>query len=91
MVGWRSRENYRPITYELGTIMAHDSHIPANARLHLDNDGGWIFGVCAGLAQYWRTDPAIVRVGTIVSALFFPKIVIAAYLVGWLILDKRSA
>ena len=39
-------------------------------RMHLDRDQAWLFGVCAGLANYWHTDPAIVRVGVVVSGLF---------------------
>ena len=60
-------------------------------RVHLDKDNDWLFGVCAGVANYCRIDPAIVRVGVLVTGLFLPKIVIAAYLVAWLVLDDRSA
>ena len=62
----------------------------AKRRLTLDKDNGWVFGLCAGLANYLRTDPAIVRVAVIVTGLFIPKIVIASYLVAWLLLDDRS-
>ena len=58
------------------------------ARWTLDDRDGWIGGVCAGLAVYLKTDPAFVRVATIVSALFFPKLVVAAYLIAWVVLDK---
>ncbi len=71
--------------------MSENLNSRARRQLWLDKDEGWIFGVCAGLANYLRTDAAIVRVGVVVAALFFPKIVIAAYLVAWLILDDRSA
>lgn len=57
--------------------------------VHLDRDNAWLFGVCAGLANYWRTDPAIVRVAAIVGGLFVTKITIAIYLVAWLILNDR--
>ena len=59
-------------------------------RLALDYGGRWIGGVCAGFADYFGIDPALVRVGTIITGLFFPKIVIAAYLVAWLVLDRRK-
>lgn len=59
-------------------------------RVHLDKDNGWVFGVCAGIATYCHLDPAIIRVGVLVTGLFMPKIVIAAYLIAWLILDDRS-
>ena len=58
-------------------------------QIRLDKDGGWVFGVCAGLGNYLRVDPAIIRVGVLVTGLFFPKAVIAAYLVTWLVLDDR--
>ena len=57
--------------------------------VHLDRDNAWLFGVCAGLANYWGTDPAIVRVATVVGGLFITKLTIAVYLVAWLILDDR--
>ena len=70
--------------------MSDDFLNRVRASLHLDKNNGWVFGVCAGLAHYWRTDPAIVRVAVIVTGLFFPKIVIASYLVAWLVLDDQT-
>ena len=58
-------------------------------HMHLDRDQAWLFGVCAGLANYWHTDPAIVRVGVFVSGLFITKVTTAFYLVAWLLLDDR--
>lgn len=69
--------------------MSKDFVHRVRSRIHLDKDNGWIFGVCAGLANYWRLDPALTRIGAIVAALFFPKVMIAAYLVTWLVLDDR--
>ncbi len=59
-------------------------------RVQLDKDSGWIFGVCAGIANYTGLDATFFRVGVLVAGLFFPKIVIATYLLAWLILDDRS-
>ena len=58
-------------------------------KITLDKENAWVFGVCAGLAEYLNLDTAIVRVIGIVAALFFPKIMIAGYLVAWLILDDK--
>ena len=58
-------------------------------KLYLDKRNGWIAGVCAGIARRLRVDPAIVRVAVIVTGLFLPKLVIAAYLIGWLVLDEH--
>ena len=58
-------------------------------KITLDKDNAWVFGVCAGLAEYLNLDTAIVRVIGIVAALFLPKIMIAGYLIAWLILDDK--
>ena len=50
---------------------------------------GWLGGVCAGLANFVNLDPIFVRIAVVVAAIFFPKITIAAYLIAWLLLDKR--
>lgn len=70
--------------------MANEFTQRTRRRISLDKENGWLLGVCAGLANYLRTDPAIVRVGVTVTGLFMPKMVIAAYLVAWLILDERT-
>lgn len=64
---------------------------PQRFRLYLDKRNAWIAGVCAGIANRLRIDPAMVRVAVIVTGLFLPKIVIAAYLVAWLVLDEQPA
>ncbi len=56
--------------------------------VRLDKENAWIAGVCAGFAKAFGTDPAFVRVGVIVSALFLPKLTIAAYLIAWVVLDE---
>ena len=70
--------------------MANEFTQRTRRRISLEKENGWLFGVCAGLANYLRTDPAIVRVGVTVTGLFMPKMAIAAYLVAWLILDERT-
>lgn len=59
-------------------------------KLRLDKQRGWLAGVCAGIGRSLRIDPDIVRVSTVIAALFMPKLIIAAYLVCWLILDRRQ-
>ena len=70
--------------------MANDFIDSVKRRVQLDKDNAWIFGVCAGIANSLRLDPTFIRVGILVCGLFFHKIVIASYLVAWLILDERS-
>ena len=69
--------------------MANSSLNRIRSRIRLDSRNGWIAGVCAGIANFLETDPAFVRVAVAVSALFFPKVTIAAYLVAWLVLDEE--
>lgn len=59
------------------------------SSIRLDSRNGWLAGVCAGVANYFGTDPTIVRIATIVSGLFLPKLIIAAYLIAWVLLDDE--
>ena len=69
--------------------MANSTLDRIRARITLDSRAGWIAGVCAGLAHWMNTDPAFVRVAVIISALFMPKLTVAAYLIAWLVLDDE--
>lgn len=58
-------------------------------RLYRHPRQGVIFGVCAGLADYWGFDIAAMRVLTVVAAMFAPPIVCVSYLVLGLMLPSR--
>ena len=70
--------------------MASDYFGRFKRSVQLDKENSWVFGVCAGLANYFRQDPAIIRVAVVVIGLFVPKLVAAAYLIAWLVLDDRG-
>jgi len=36
-------------------------------------------------------DPTVIRVAVVIAALFLPKLVVAAYLLAWLVLDPRES
>lgn len=57
----------------------------------LDKRNSWIGGVCAGIARSTRTDPAAIRVVLVIAGLFLPKLVLAAYLLAWLLLEPRES
>ena len=60
-------------------------------RLYRNSEKGMIFGVCAGLADYFGFDVTIVRVLVVLGALFFPgPLVVVGYLVMALLLPKQS-
>lgn len=67
-------------------MTAHQS--TANTSLRLDKDNGMVAGVCAGVARYLGVAPTWVRVSALVVAIWATKLVIIAYLIGWLILDE---
>ncbi len=70
--------------------MAHSSLERIRSKWHLDKKGGWVAGVCAGLANYFHTDPAFVRVGLVICALFFWKLVLGAYVIAWILLNDQQ-
>jgi phage shock protein C len=63
----------------------------SHRRLELDRTNGMIIGLCAGLGRYFNVDVTWVRIGGIIAAVFLTKAAIAAYVIGWLVLDDRSA
>ena len=58
-------------------------------RLYRNADRGLVFGVCAGLADYFGFDVTIVRVLVVLGTLFFPgPLVPVGYVVMALLLPK---
>ncbi|MCC6384309.1 MAG: PspC domain-containing protein [Bacteroidia bacterium] len=49
-----------------------------------------IFGVCSGLADYFGTDPTIVRVIFVILLLFFGTGVLLYLILALIIPDKKS-
>jgi phage shock protein C len=62
----------------------------SHRRLELDRENGMLIGLCAGAARYFNVDVTWVRVGAIVGAVFLTKAAIAAYVIGWLLLNDRA-
>ena len=60
------------------------------AKLARDRKRGWIGGVCAGCARHFHIDPAFVRVGFVVVAIFSWKVALAVYAVAWILLPSRD-
>src|SRR5690606_2236827 len=60
-------------------------------RLYRNSEKGMVFGVCAGLADYFGFDVTVVRVLAVLGTLFFPgPLVIVGYLIMALLLPKHS-
>jgi phage shock protein C len=64
----------------------HDKE-PSRNRLTRDSENGVIFGVCAGLADYFGFDVKLTRICAAVSGLFFFPTVPVIYLILGLLLD----
>lgn len=58
-------------------------------RLYRDTERGWIAGVCAGIADYAGTDPALVRVLAVIGLVFFFVPVLIAYVVCAIVLKPK--
>ena len=58
-------------------------------RLYCDQQNKRIFGVCAGIAEYFDFNVTIVRLLTVIGVIVFSVPVIAGYLALALILDKK--
>jgi phage shock protein C len=62
-----------------------------NKRLYLDKERAKISGVCAGVADYFGWDPALVRVIWVVLTFIQAPVMIGAYiLMAWLVDPKPS-
>jgi len=58
-------------------------------RLYRNPQRGVIFGVCAGIAEYFGFDLTVMRVLTVIGALFAVPIVCGSYLVLGLMLPSK--
>jgi phage shock protein PspC (stress-responsive transcriptional regulator)/signal transduction histidine kinase len=59
------------------------------ARLLLRPERGYVGGVCAGIAEYFRVDPIVVRIG-FVALSAFGGIGVALYVLAWAIVPSDS-
>lgn len=60
----------------------------AGNRLYRSSTDGWIFGVCAGLADYFGLNLTATRVVVAIGSFFFPSLIVV-YLLLALLLKKR--
>ena len=57
--------------------------------LYRDRDNGWIFGVCAGLADRFNLQVSAVRVIAVISLLVFFWLTAAVYVAATLLIRER--
>lgn len=58
-------------------------------RVYRDTENGWIFGVCAGIADYIGVEPLLVRLAALLCLVFFFLPVLLAYAVFAIVLPPR--
>lgn len=58
-------------------------------RLYRSREHRILFGVCAGIAEYWGFSRCGVRVAAIIGAICFPPFVIPAYLIMALVVPRK--
>jgi phage shock protein C len=59
-------------------------------RLRRSRSDRMLAGVCAGIADYLRVDPTLVRVGFAVLAIITWGVALVAYLVAWAVMPEAE-
>ncbi len=62
---------------------------PRGRRLYQDREGGVIFGVCAGIADYFGFDLFVTRILAVLSLFFFTFPTFLAYIMLAFLLPKK--
>lgn len=70
----------------MNDILPNDSK-PPRAGFRLDKGNGKVFGVCAGIGNYFDVDPMMVRIGFVAAALLGFGSPVLIYLAVALIAD----
>jgi phage shock protein C len=61
---------------------------PTVKRLTRSRDDVWLSGVCGGIGEYAGIDPNLVRLLTVVGALFSFGTLFVAYVVAWILMPQ---
>jgi phage shock protein PspC (stress-responsive transcriptional regulator) len=63
---------------------------PPYRQLRRSRSDRMIAGVCAGVAQYLRVDPTLVRVGLAVLAIITWGVALLAYVIAWIVIPEEG-
>ena len=78
---------------ELGnieTVRIQKMENTTRKKFRLNRKDAIVFGVCSGIAQYCGLKAKTVRILTVLVGIFLTKLVIAAYVITWLIADSEE-
>jgi phage shock protein C len=65
-------------------------HRLRNGRsLYRDPEAGKIFGVCAGIAEYYNVEAWQIRLAAILGLIFLPSITFTGYFIAYFLMDKK--
>ncbi len=67
----------------------YEPQSPKRGELFRDPSRGKIFGVCAGVADYFGLEVWVVRIITVTALLFFQFPIFIAYMVGYFVLEPK--
>ncbi len=59
-------------------------------RLTRSVEQRWIGGVCGGLAEYWGAQAWVVRLVAFIGTLFFPNLLLPAYIIAWILVPRQD-
>ena len=71
----------------MNDITGHSGGKPPRAGFRLDKTNAKVFGVCAGIADYFGIDAMLVRIGFVLATLFSIGAPVLIYLAIALIAD----
>ena len=63
---------------------------PPDRQLRRSRSDRMLAGVCAGIADYLRVDPTLVRVGFAVLAIITWGVALLAYVIGWIVMPEAD-
>lgn len=62
---------------------------PTSRRLLRSRSDRWLSGVCGGLARYWNTDPALVRILAVVLTIVTGGALLIGYVIAWIAIPEE--
>lgn len=65
----------------MNNITGNSGGKPPRASFRLDKTNGKVFGVCAGIADYFGIDPMLVRIGFVAATLLGVGAPVLIYLI----------
>jgi phage shock protein C len=82
------QEQSKPIQKHYHMSYPAQQYPQQSKKLYRSTRDKWIAGVCGGLAEYYNSDPVLIRLIWIVVTIFSAGIGFIAYLLFWIFVKK---